>query len=491
MRTRLRNPKFEIRGSAGRSSRREGGSALIIVLWVCLGIVALALYFAQSMSYEMRAADNRLAAAQAQLAIAGAGRYVSNILYNIQTPGLLPDEHSYEREQVAVGEASFWFLGRSDQQSAVDEPWFGLVDENSKLNLNTATVDMLEALPRMTPELAAAIIDWRDADSTVADGGAEDDTYQRLNPAYHCKNAPFESVDELRLVYGMTCDILYGNDANLNGALEPNENDGDYSPPNDERSGRLEPGLFEYVTVWSREPVATRTNVNNRTGLATVLQNAFGTGRANQILLDLSLGSGIGGAGGGGAGGVVVGGGGGGQGGGGGGGLGGGGGAQTQYGNLVQFYLASRMTRTEFDQVADLLVASTNSSPYLPGLVNINTATEAVLECIPGIGTQYASTVVAYRLGNATSLQSLAWLVEVIGSEAALKAGPYVTTRSYQFSADIAAVGRHGRGYQRARYIFDTSDESPRVVYRQDLTHLGWALGKNASEELHLANAIR
>jgi hypothetical protein len=99
--------------------------------------------------------------------------------------------------------------------------------------------------------------------------------------------------------------------------------------------------------------------------------------------------------------------------------------------------------------------------------------------------------VVAYRLGNSTALRSIAWLVELIGSEAARQAGPYITTRSYQFSVDAAAVGRHGRGYQRTRYIMDTSDESARVVYRQDLTHLGWALGRTAREDLDLASNTR
>jgi len=122
------------------------------------------------------------------------------------------------------------------------------------------------------------------------------------------------------------------------------------------------------------------------------------------------------------------------------------------------------MTQNEFDQVADQLVATTNTTGYIEGLVNINTATETVLECLPGIGPQYASTVVAYRLGNSTALRSIAWLVELIGSEAARQAGPYVTTRSYQFSVDVAAVGRHGRGYHRTRYVMDTSDESARVV---------------------------
>ena len=92
------------RATSARESRR--GSALIIVLWVCLGIIGITLYFARSVRYEMRAADNRVSALQAEQAIAGALRYASNILVNLQTPGLLPDENSYEREDVPVGDAA-------------------------------------------------------------------------------------------------------------------------------------------------------------------------------------------------------------------------------------------------------------------------------------------------------------------------------------------------------------------------------------------------
>ena len=58
------------------------------------------------------------------------------------------------------------------------------------------------------------------------------------------------------------------------------------------------------------------------------------------------------------------------------------------------------------------------------------------------------------------------------------------TTHSYQFSADIAAVGPFGRGYRRMKFIFDVSDGSPKILYRQDLSRLGWALGDKARETL-------
>jgi hypothetical protein len=45
-------------------ARRENASVLIIVLWVCVGLVSIALYFANSMTYELRASDNRVRASR-------------------------------------------------------------------------------------------------------------------------------------------------------------------------------------------------------------------------------------------------------------------------------------------------------------------------------------------------------------------------------------------------------------------------------------------
>ena len=47
----------------------QRGSVLILVIWIAFGLVSLALYFAHSMSFEMRAADNRVAGIEADEAI--------------------------------------------------------------------------------------------------------------------------------------------------------------------------------------------------------------------------------------------------------------------------------------------------------------------------------------------------------------------------------------------------------------------------------------
>jgi type II secretory pathway component PulK len=433
-----------------RCGQQTTGSVLIIVLWVSFGLVTLALYFANSMSFELRAADNRAAAIQAEQAIAGAGRYLSNILAATQAQqrGTIPDATLYDFEAVPIGDATFWCIGRGDQQQqrSTDIPYFGLVDEASKLNINVATREMLEALPRMTPELAAAIIDWRDADDDVTEGGAESQTYLRLNPPYRCKNANFESLEELRLVIGAHLDILYGEDTNLNGALDPNENDGDVSMPSDNRDSRLDNGILEYLTVYSRQPAAG-TNVNQRQDITALLQQKFDANRVNQILAALGPGG---------------------------------------SGNVLQFYVRSGMTREEFAQIEGDLVG-TNTV----GLVNVNTASEAVLACIPGIGTDKASSLVAYRRSNGGTLNTVAWAKDVLDENALRLASPWLTGRSYQFSADVAAVGHHGRGYARAKFVFDMTESAAKVLYREDLTHLGWALGADARKTLLLAKELR
>jgi len=135
--------------------------------------------------------------------------------------------------------------------------------------------------------LAAAIIDWRDTNSAGAF-----QTYYATRPIpYQAKNSPFETVDELRLVYGADMATLVGEDANRNGILDPNETD-------ENQNGLVESGVLEYVTIYSREP-NTQTNgsarinirlVSGTTGpFASLLQTTFGQTRADQILTKLGL----------------------------------------------------------------------------------------------------------------------------------------------------------------------------------------------------------
>jgi type II secretory pathway component PulK len=449
------------------------GSILIIVLWVAFGLCSIALYFAHSMSMEFQAADNEVAGVEAEQAIEGAAVYVSNVIATLAISNNMPPPVSFRADNVKVGNATFWLIGRdtNDLQTSAqgDHPVWGLVDEASRVNLNNTNM-VFQNLPQMTANLAAAMSDWQSASSTPSTGGAKSQTYSGLNPPYLCKDAPYDTTGELNLVYGMNLDYLYGEDANLNGILDPNENDGATTPPNDNQDGVLDPGLLEYVTVWTKGESLTATNgtprvaVNNTTALNALIQSNFPS------LTQYVTGGGGGrttGAGRGGAGAAA---------------------AAGTYTSVLPFYAlnsAKGMSATDFQQIEPYLM-----NPSTVGLINVNTATATALACIPGIGLTLAPQVLAYRQSNPPQTPSVSWLLTALGGNATVAAqvGPYVTAYSYQYTADVAAVGHYGRGYRRVRFVFDCSSGVPLIVYRQDLTHLGWALGKKLHDQLLAQN---
>src|ERR1700761_7296388 len=123
--------------SSIRRQRRKNASVLIVVLWIAIGMISIALYFANSMTYELRAADNRVSGMAADQAIEGAARYVGYILYNYATNGAMPLTTQYHAETVQIGDSHFWFIGHDPAETPSSDPYFSLVDEASKLNLNT------------------------------------------------------------------------------------------------------------------------------------------------------------------------------------------------------------------------------------------------------------------------------------------------------------------------------------------------------------------
>jgi DNA uptake protein ComE-like DNA-binding protein len=439
--------------------RSNDASVLIVVLWATVGLASVALLFGHSMVMTYRGADNEVAGRQADQAIEGAIRYARMLLVNEESPGLLPELTAYVGEAVPVGEATYWMLGRSTQVSDGSVREYALVDEASKLNINTATVAMLRALPGMTDEFAAAIVDWRDTDEEPTTNGAESNTYASKQPSYTCKNADFESIEELALMNGATREILYGEDTNLNGVLDPNESDGDNTPPYDNSDSKLDAGILEYVTCFTEEPtqdsegterldVATINSTQGEQQLRDLLSNAnIAENRIIEIMTNLT---------------------------------------GTPITSVLELYSRGQFTAAEAESVADR-VRNTN----VKGLVNINTASEEVLACIPGIGTDKAPTLVATRQNRATQDRDMTWAIDAIGVQSIPLAGPFLTGSSYQVMVDVAAVGRHGRGYRREKAILDAKSGTPKVVYRRSLASLGWALGSEAREQLAKNKEVR
>ena len=105
-------------------------------------------------------------------------------------------------------------------------PAFGIADESAKINLNTINPDYLANLPTMDLQTADAIADWRNPAQNATVDGAESSYYESLQPdPYFCKNAPFDSVEELLLVQSTLpmSQLLWQMDSNRNGFIDPSE----------------------------------------------------------------------------------------------------------------------------------------------------------------------------------------------------------------------------------------------------------------------------
>ena len=113
---------------------------------------------------------------------------------------------------------------------------FGVENESARLNLAVllqwesrepgAAHQALMSLPGMTDEAADAIIDWIDPDDTPRQFGAEAETYRTLGVPYAPRNGVPQCLEELLLVRGVTRDLLFGADANLNHQIDPEERRG-------------------------------------------------------------------------------------------------------------------------------------------------------------------------------------------------------------------------------------------------------------------------
>ena len=107
-----------------------------------------------------------------------------------------------DRARTSVGMQMFALMGGYQSPSPYD-PIFEQRDADGQF---TSRLDVVSAL-----------IDWWDVDtdrttfdpgaSTVSQSGAEDDVYARFDDPYQPRNAPFDSIEELRLIRGVGDDF--------------------------------------------------------------------------------------------------------------------------------------------------------------------------------------------------------------------------------------------------------------------------------------------
>jgi type II secretory pathway component PulK len=252
------------------NARGRTGSALVVVL-VVIVVLTLGVYtFTETMILEREATTMAGRDAQARAFAESGVEYAAAIL---GLPDEATTENIYHNPQAFAGvlqvqgatprsTGRFSIVAPVETDVTATQIRYGLGDESGKINVNALPTlvsdpflarEMLMYLPNMTENIADAILDYVDTDDDARDYGAESSVYEAKPIPYAAKNGPIDSVDELLLVEGITPQMLYGEDANRNGLLDPNENDGEASLPWDNADGILDPGWQSFLTANSRE----------------------------------------------------------------------------------------------------------------------------------------------------------------------------------------------------------------------------------------------
>jgi DNA uptake protein ComE-like DNA-binding protein len=315
--------------------------------------------------------------------------------------------------------------GRTDENGEII---YGVSDEESRLNVNTADTNALEQLPNLTPDVATAIVNWRGGDHSAA--AAEAQYYAGMQPPYQPRNGPFQTVRELLMVRGVTPELLLGKDHQQNGLI------GEIGDHPNGFVDNADLGWAANLTVDSsvanvNAAGEARVNIqsadeNALTGIsgitppmARAIVSYRGKHQFNSIadLLDVT--------------------------------------PQNQNDNGSQNSRSSDgsgsgnvVSETLFTEIADDITVNDNQA--LTGAINVNTAGLDVLICLPGVTREIAQAIISQRQSNGF-FASAAELLKVPGLTRDIFKGiaPLVTVRSetYRILAEgkIASTGARQR----------------------------------------------
>lgn len=197
--------------------QNQKGSLSITSLWALAILSLLSIGLARNAIVGLRV-DGYSQSAQQAAWIARAGIYHAMAILQQDAPtdsskmtDSFADVWADNREafmRIPCGDGLFEIACGREDASGATSYFYGLQDENSRININKVPEAVLKNLPGMTFEKLAALLDWLDRNEKVRPGGAERDHYRRLEVPYECKNAPIDFFEELTLIEGISAEDI-------------------------------------------------------------------------------------------------------------------------------------------------------------------------------------------------------------------------------------------------------------------------------------------
>lgn len=233
------------------------GTVIIVVLWT-IAVAALITTAVQLSSFRQatvgREALQRIEARWA--ARGGVEQIIAVMAMHTERP-VPGDAFAMVRDMELVSTGDTLGASYDIRHHANGHDFYGPMDEHSKMNVNTANIATLMLLENMWLDIADAIVSWMSDDDNASAFSVTRDYYLSLYPPYEPRNDRYQNIAELELVAGVWPRYLRGEDWNLNGRLDPNENDGSMTFPPDDSDGVLDAGWSASLTATSVSGGAT------------------------------------------------------------------------------------------------------------------------------------------------------------------------------------------------------------------------------------------
>ena len=340
-----------------RGTRRRRGFVLVQSLIIIAGLVALMALLAANQRASLQESQDllrRRAEVAARSALARALAVLQDADPNVVT---LEDDWAVlgagGTEEFDLGDATFRLQ---------------ILDAGSLMNVNSASEEQLRLLP-VEPELIDGLLDWREAGLQPRPDGAKDEYYNELDQPYNARLGPLTTVSELLLVKGWTARALFSPPTDIaTTAPLPEDADGDPLP------------LAALLTVDSGAP-NTRAGGEARVNLG---QAGLSPGAlAQQLGLNPLLAV------------QIV--------------------ARAPYTSFGALLSLPGLSPQDSQQILDAVTFTGGNR--IEGKINLNTATEAVLQTLPNVTPDVAAEIVSRQgAGGFASLGELATLPGLSGA---------------------------------------------------------------------------
>jgi general secretion pathway protein K len=202
----------------------DRGIALILVLWVLALLSVLVMEFCFTMRTETNITRNFKEGSQLSFyAQGGIHRAVAELIYrsdpaihnrrqNIQNIQNMKTEGSATMEEEWRVDGTPYPVSFRNGEAEVK-----VRSESGRISLNGAQDALLRKVMKYFVEageqrdvIIDSILDWKDPDDLHRLNGAENDYYRSLPEPYDCKNAAFDTVEEMMLVRGVTPELFFG-----------------------------------------------------------------------------------------------------------------------------------------------------------------------------------------------------------------------------------------------------------------------------------------